>query len=280
MFYYGGVQTTKGNDPVLTKDVLGCILNCLEEKHWYKLKFNSKILALMRRQHKKGSTKELARQGFIESLNGQAARFKYICEYGSVNLVRRVIFKQPPNWKDGLYGACKGGHRSLVKFIISNMAGTHHAWDHGLKGACKGGDREIVDLMISKGANDWDTGLAGACRGGHIELINLMMSKGVRYLYRGLLEACRGGHTEIVDFMIAKGADSWDEGLFAACRGGNRDIVSLIIDKGATGWNRGLSGACRGGQYDLAKLMISHGADGWNWVYVPPVVAVILSSSI
>ena len=32
---------------VLMKDVLGCILNCLPEEYWYKLKFNHKILGLM-----------------------------------------------------------------------------------------------------------------------------------------------------------------------------------------------------------------------------------------
>ena len=81
MSYYSGTITA------LTKDILGCILNSLKEEHWYKLKWNSKILVLMSGLHKKGKIEELARHGHIESLNGRKVRFEYICEAGSLNLV-------------------------------------------------------------------------------------------------------------------------------------------------------------------------------------------------
>ena len=57
MFYYGGI-----NKVHLSRDVLSCVLNQLQEEHWYKLKYNLKILELMTRLHKSGPTKQLAKK--------------------------------------------------------------------------------------------------------------------------------------------------------------------------------------------------------------------------
>ena len=70
----------------------------------------------------------MSRYGHTESLNGHHVKFKYICEFGSMNLVRRWMFGKEPNWKSGLFGACKGGHMDIINLMISNGAGN---WDGG-----------------------------------------------------------------------------------------------------------------------------------------------------
>ena len=240
MYHYGGItKTVHAEDSnfqvsvsiTLTKDVLSCILNCLKEEHWYKLKFNRKIVELMRSLRKTGRTKDLARQGAIESLAGRHVKFRYICEYGSLNLVRRVILKQKPDWNDGLIGACFGGHRAIVHFLLDNGA---NKWNKGLQYACGGGHKGIVNLMINKGANKWNDGLCRACMGGHLGIANLMIDHGADDFDKGLLCACRFGHIELVNLMIDKGADDWNNGLFCACHDDQREIIKLMISKGAT----------------------------------------------
>ena len=266
MFYYGGTQTTK-----LTRDVLSCILNCLAEEHWYKLKFNQKILKLMCSLRKKDKAKNLARHGFIESLYGfieslaereadlSGSIFGYICEYGSLDLVRRFEFEfdQMPNWNYGLKGACRGRHRHLVDLAISKGA---NDWALGLMGACRGGNREIVDLMITKGACHWNLGFDEACLGGHEEIVMLMIRKGAILWHGGLNEACRGGNKAVVDLVISNGYYDWNYGLHGACRRGHKNIVELMISKGADDWNYGLSAACRGSHLEIMNLMIDKGA--------------------
>ena len=100
MSYYGGTQIT-----TLSKDVFGCILNLLSEEFWYKLKWNRKILDLMYNLHKQDKIKNLARNGHVESLVGHSVSLKYICEYGSVNLVDRINHYSDVN--EGLRGACR-----------------------------------------------------------------------------------------------------------------------------------------------------------------------------
>ncbi len=53
-------------------------------------------------------------------------------------------------------------------------------WNGGLYGACKGGHESLIKLMIEKGANDWNSGLNNACRGGNecIGIVKLMIEKG------------------------------------------------------------------------------------------------------
>ena len=118
MSYYGGTQIV-----FLTKDVSSCFFfNITLEEHWYKLKCNSKILGLMSGLHKKGTVFDLTRHGCIESLDGRAVRLDDICQFGSLNLVKRVIFNDDPDWNTALRGACLGGHIDIVKFALDKGA--------------------------------------------------------------------------------------------------------------------------------------------------------------
>ena len=169
MYFYGGTQNNQSRKAtVITKDVLGCILNALREEHWYKLKWNSKILKLMHGLHKKESINDLARHGHIESLDGREVNFKYICEFGenhkrgSLSLIRRFIYGRDPNWNEGLEGACLVGNIDIINFLISKGANDLRS---GLWEACRGGHMCVVKLLISMGADEWDCGLIGACEG-------------------------------------------------------------------------------------------------------------------
>jgi ankyrin repeat protein len=125
------------------------------------------------------------------------------CYSGDIKKVNRLIdYCSLDTINEGLQGACHGGHKNLVDFLISKGA---NDWGRGLYGACQGGHRELVELMISKGASSWDWGLGGACEGGHRELIDLMISKGSNDLNTGLWHAHHYGHIDICELMISRG---------------------------------------------------------------------------
>jgi hypothetical protein len=158
-------------------------------------------------------------KGNIESIKQAVARRLLVQDNRKFNL----------NW--GLGGACKGGHKHLVDYLIKMGA---NDWDYGLYGACEGGNKHLIDYMINRGANDWSF---------------------------GLYSACIGGHKNVVDYMIKMGADDWNRGLCGACIGGHKHLVDYMINKGANYWNRGLSGACFKGHKHLVQYMIEKGAD-------------------
>lgn len=82
MLNYGGM-----NEVTLSMDILRCILNQLEEEHWYKLKYNSKILDLMTKLHKTRTNTELSEMGCRESLPIDDSR--HIFHGHSLNVSRR-----------------------------------------------------------------------------------------------------------------------------------------------------------------------------------------------
>lgn len=173
-----------------------------------------------------------------------------------------------------LDGACEGGHRALVDFLVKKIdqVATESddvklVWNNGLRGACKGGHRAIVDLMIERGATDWSAGLYCACLNNHRVLVDLMIERGTfstKNWNDCLYCACKNGHRALVDLMIEKGATDWNRGLAEACRSGIRALVDLMIKRGATQWNWGLAGACLGGHRALVDLMIERGATDWS----------------
>ena len=78
-------------------------------------------------------------------------------------------------------------------------------WNVGMWGACKGGHMDIVKFMIEKGAKSWTLGLEDASRNGHIDIVELMIEKGADYKHHGLYYACRYGHLDIVKLLFEKG---------------------------------------------------------------------------
>ena len=113
------------------------------------------------------------------------------------------------DWNESLRGACQGGNKETIEFVISKSTPVGLVWNWGLYGACQGGNKEIAEWMISKGATDWNGGLYCACKGGHKDMAEWIISKGkLLWLYwnGGLYGACQGGHLHMVEFMINKGA--------------------------------------------------------------------------
>jgi len=80
-------------------------------------------------------------------------------------------------------------------------------WNNGLYGACRSGHRKLITIMIKNGAKDWDAGLQGACQGGHRWIAELMIQKGAKDVGRGLYFACKSGYKMLAKYMIKKGAE-------------------------------------------------------------------------
>jgi len=196
-----------------------------------------------------------------------------------------------------LYWACKGGHTTLVNFIIrrtKNINIINHAlggacesgnikvvklvlkygacswWDNALFGACKSGNMKIVKLMIENGANKWNFALRGACEGGNLDIIELLIKKGANDWETGFRGACESGNIQLAQFMIQKDVkrftkDHCEDGLYIACRSGNMQFAKFMIEKGANEWNDGLYTACQHGYPAIVELMINKGAKYCQW---------------
>jgi hypothetical protein len=112
------------------------------------------------------------------------------------------------NGKDGIYGACQGGHKELALLLFEKY-GCDPNW--GLIGACQGGNKELALLMIQKiesikGKVDLDGGLYGACSGNQKEMAILMIEKGATDFEGGLGRACVKDNRELISLMIHYGA--------------------------------------------------------------------------
>lgn len=79
---------------------------------------------------------------------------------------------------DKLRSYCRSGQLRLIKQLEDKYSVRCINWSYGLRGACRGGHREIVDFLIAKGACDWDSGLNCACYGDQYEIAQFMLAKG------------------------------------------------------------------------------------------------------
>ncbi len=101
------------------------------------------------------------------------------CNYHNIavvnKLLRKIVLKKiisistPSLFEQ----ACEGG--DLLSIILSPYK--KYDWDDGLRYACRGGHPSVVKLMISKGANDWNSGLRQACLKCHMHIVKLMITK-------------------------------------------------------------------------------------------------------
>lgn len=181
------------------------------------------------------------------------------CISGNMECINFIIGMNAHNWREGLSGACQGGHIDVVKFMLHKGASVgDYGWNIGLLEACKRGHIEIVEYMLSKYNRSpsllvpltekiLNEMLVSSCAGEHpknFEIIELIISKGATDLNGGLKRACREGHMHTVEFMITKGAIDWNSGLMASCCGGHFKIVELMVAKGATNLGEGLGYLC------------------------------------
>jgi ankyrin repeat protein len=103
----------------------------------------------------------------------------------------------------------------------------------GLLGACYGGHLELAKLMIKHGADNFNNGLNWACRNGHLELVNLVIEHGADDFNQGLIAACMGGHLELAKLMIGRGAYSFNRSLRWTVHCGHHELTKLLIEHGA-----------------------------------------------
>ncbi len=83
--------------------------------------------------------------------------FQCVCYLGDINAVIKMVNNvQEPNILDmlnmGLSGACSGGHRNIVDFLIKlgSDYDVQLDWCTGLRGAREEGHKEIARFMESK----------------------------------------------------------------------------------------------------------------------------------
>ncbi len=181
--------------------------------------------------------------------------FYQLCYFGNLDEVTNILntdvyqdgYKQLENNKkcssqhltEGLLGACHGGQKAVVEYLLSKGADDEYNLSLGLRNACYGGHKELVDLMILKGVangpkspgdevKDFNRGLWGACEGGHLELAKLMVSKGANNFNEGLKSASCNGHKEIVELMLKCGATNLDKGIEYSF-GKHDEVLKLLI---------------------------------------------------
>lgn len=169
------------------------------------------------------------------------------------------------------YEICKQGDFNQAIEIFSKSTNLTYAYlKEGLYGACDGGHMKLVNFFIEKGATDWNRGMDHACFAGHLKIVKLMIRKGATRL--DLYRSCLQGHTKIVDFLVNKGSTDWEGGLYGACLGGHMELVTLMATK-ALEWDHGLCAACERGHIEIVKFMITKGATNWDmglynaWLY-------------
>ena len=114
----------------------------------------------------------------IVRLKRKYNRFRTLCQFGYIDIIKLLISLGATDWNLGLAGACGGGHLELAELMITNGA---NEWNYGLLAACKGGHLETANLMIASGADNWTFGLSYACSNGHLELVKLMISCGATW---------------------------------------------------------------------------------------------------
>ena len=155
---------------------------------------------------------------------------------------------------DALNAACHNGHKSTVKELLLNRAGTYvlgETADFALGQAWSREQEEHVNQIFQ---NENFTGrrrglysaLCVACSQGRSNIVPLLMKQlesGVRTELQpsgkystALYKACRTGHPETVELLLRSGADpsfQSQRALQVACSLGTEKIVQLLLDYGA-----------------------------------------------
>jgi hypothetical protein len=87
-----------------------------------------------------------------------------------------------------LYGACWGGHKDLVKYLIYRRGTTD--FREGFKGACRGGHMDLIEFMIRFDKN-WraDDGLVHAYLGEHEHVTAILVNRGAKVSLSMLTDA-------------------------------------------------------------------------------------------
>jgi hypothetical protein len=189
------------------------------------------------------------------------------CHMGTLAVAKYVVEKAVTDDRIRvmLLAACRCGHADTVKYLLTHDAAKF--CEQGMYAACRGGHRALIDMMETLGAHNWQYVLNGACEGGHLHAIKHVMGKlGVCDIpTTALIRTCESGSLPAVKYLLKLGADATATNVMhAACTSGNADIVKLLMARGNTHWYDGMRGASGSGHLPLVKFMAAQGASNWD----------------
>lgn len=230
MYTYGHV-----GDTIITRDIMATILLNLPEVYWYKLKLNKYLIQLMNSLHRKMTIKDLAIAGHIESLNNFSVKFKYICQSGQLDVIKRFSHKKKIHGYWGIYdelsSCCINGTGDLI-FDASSLLKTIDFIQKA--------NIDSIDVLTKKTINvvcsvlsknppimasifsyceniDSDCALEGACKSGNIDVVKYILNnyndtvnyssnnKHMYILQKGMEIACKYGYINIINYILSKG---------------------------------------------------------------------------
>ena len=179
----------------------------------------------------------------IAAQNGVLPIMKYLIEQKNVD----KDFKGK-NEKTPLHYACKKGHISIVKYLLSKDANIEARDSFGNTPfiyARLNNHKDIIEYLQSKYfPNDFESNIITACEEGKLNSVKWLIgiengdiekkeSNGKTLLHL----ACENGHLPIVEYLISKGADvnaidlNGNTPFFYAHNNNHQDVALYVIDK-------------------------------------------------
>lgn len=150
-------------------------------------------------------------------------------EYGYYDILDLLFQLGGKNFSETLDVAAKKGDMNMIRYLISNSDQDIN-WNAGLFGACEGGFREIIDFMIQKGADNLNQGIASAALSGHIHIIQYLLSLGGNLSSHALEVAVRGNQLATVKYLLDHGTQVKESSILEAVDNDYLDIFTVLWD--------------------------------------------------
>lgn len=237
----------------ITSDIIRNLKCDDETRHYMKMGYSYDD-ARIEVAYDKGLKGDICYLSRLEEMSLISSYCKAAASMGRKDHVAQCII-QGANPNDGLENAAKGGHISIVEYLLDHGATD---FNDALSSAAEGGHMNIVQLMLENGATDYNRGLKYAAMEGHMDIVQLMLEKGATDYNCGLENAAMGGHMDIVQLMLEKGAEP-DMGMKNAAHFNHKEIVQLLLERGADP-NKGMAAAAKRNYIDIAQLLLAAGA--------------------
>jgi ankyrin repeat protein len=156
---------------------------------------------------------------------------------------RRYVRDGVNDFRFGLRGACKGGHRRMIDMALSYLENDIYGdsnYQDGFLGACEGGHPFVAERMIrlgNLGFNIIEMGFCVACGAGKFATAIQMKRKGVMNYNLALEYASREGRLSIVKWLIRFcGANNLQECYLIAYKNRHDSVANYLVRKGAAGY--------------------------------------------
>lgn len=175
-----------------------------------------------------------------------------------------------------MHEACQSGDLKMVNLIVSRYPEVYKSnLKSGFLGACRGGNRDVVDFMLKKSKAQHLTtstrvlnqGFRIACEKGHVELVRYLVSIGADDYNEALFHGCKSGNQELIDYLVSLGANNWNRALAGACKGGHLYLVKKFVDRGAKVTNECIINALDEHKYEIVEYLAGI-LKGVSWIRV------------